>query len=87
MTRWMHRAACRDTDPNEFFTISETPTTPAERAQVERAKTVCRGCPVIAECLTWAVETGQHGVWGGMTAPERVEERRRRARRRLAVAS
>ena len=37
------------------------------------AKALCAACPVRAECLEFALETGQvHGIWGGLTAQERL---------------
>jgi hypothetical protein len=47
----------------------------AERGQREElatAKAICSSCPVVSQCLAWALETGQDaGVWGGLTADER----------------
>ena len=66
---WRHRAICRDEDPELFFPIGNTG--PA-LLQIEQAKMVCRRCPVIQECLTWALESGQDaGVWGGLSEDER----------------
>lgn len=74
---WRHRAACRDEDPELFFPIG---TSGPALLQVEQAKAVCRRCPVTAECLSWALETGQDaGVWGGMSEDERRLEKRRHA--------
>ncbi|WP_374213165.1 WhiB family transcriptional regulator [Streptomyces sp. G1] len=43
-----------------------------------RAKGICNGCPVKAECLDWALTAGEpYGVWGGMTAHDRRKLRRR----------
>ena len=76
-----HRAICRDEDPELFFPIGNTG--PA-LLQIADAKSVCRRCPVISECLTWALESGQdHGVWGGMSE----EERRALHRRKPGVGS
>ena len=72
---WRHRALCRDEDPELFFPIG---TTGPATTQVDTAKVVCRRCPVAAECLTWALETGQEaGVWGGTSEDERRALRRR----------
>ena len=63
------RAACRDCDPELFFPVGERG--PARR-QAAEAVLVCRRCLVTAECLAWALQTGQlEGVWGGHTATER----------------
>jgi WhiB family redox-sensing transcriptional regulator len=63
------RAACRDKDPLVFF--------PAEGSRAYAAKAICRTCPVINECLTYALEyEAEHpgsrwGVYGGTTPRER----------------
>jgi WhiB family transcriptional regulator, redox-sensing transcriptional regulator len=46
--------------------------------QTARAKAVCRRCPVMIQCRTWALTSGQAaGVWGGMSEDERRAMRRR----------
>ena len=36
------------------------------------ARTICAKCPVAAECLAYALETGQgDGMWGGLDPAER----------------
>jgi WhiB family redox-sensing transcriptional regulator len=77
---WRHRAACLEEDPELFFPIGSTG--PA-LVQIEEAKAVCRGCPVVGTCLAWALESGQDsGVWGGMSEDERRALKRRSARAR-----
>ncbi|MEJ7719800.1 MAG: WhiB family transcriptional regulator [Ilumatobacteraceae bacterium] len=65
---WTAHAACRDMDTALFF---------PERGEVtSTAKAVCSGCPVVAECLAYAMNTPErHGVWGGLS-----ERQRRRLR-------
>ena len=66
---WRHRASCLDEDPELFFPIG---TAGPAAVQVEEAKLVCRRCPVVADCLTWALESGQDsGVWGATSEDER----------------
>jgi WhiB family transcriptional regulator, redox-sensing transcriptional regulator len=75
---WLSGAACIGEDPELFFPIGSSP--PAA-AQTTRAKLVCRGCPVRAECLEWSLATYQDaGVWGGLDEEERREIRRARRR-------
>ncbi|MET9804664.1 WhiB family transcriptional regulator [Streptomyces sp. NPDC006368] len=75
---WRHRAACRDEDPDLFFPIGSTG---MALLQVEEARSVCRRCPVMERCGTWALENNQeHGVWGGLSEEERRQLKRRRAR-------
>jgi WhiB family redox-sensing transcriptional regulator len=75
---WRHHAACRDEDPELFFPVG---TSGPALLQITEAKTVCRRCPVNAECLNWALGSGQDaGVWGGMSEDERRALKRRNAR-------
>jgi WhiB family redox-sensing transcriptional regulator len=77
---WRHTAVCRDEDPELFFPVGNSG--PA-LAQIADAKLVCNRCPVVTECLTWALESGQDaGVWGGMSEDERRALKRRNARTR-----
>ncbi len=79
---WRDRAACLDEDPELFFPIGNTG--PALQ-QIEDAKAICRTCPVIDECLKFALENGQDaGVWGGLSEDERRALKRRKARARRA---
>ena len=81
---WRHRSACLDEDPELFFPIGNTG--PAI-LQIEEAKSVCRRCPVIERCLTWALESKQEaGVWGGLSEDERRALKRRNARARIRTA-
>ncbi|NDL60039.1 WhiB family transcriptional regulator [Phytoactinopolyspora mesophila] len=65
----MSWARCRKTDPEVFFPIGSVG--PA-LDQIDAAKRICAQCRVDAECLAYALETGQdHGVWGGTTPEER----------------
>ena len=77
---WRHNAICRDEDPELFFPVGNSG--PA-LAQIADAKLVCNRCPVIAECLSWALKSGQDaGVWGAMSEDERRALKRRNARTR-----
>ena len=72
---WRDSAACRDADPELFFPDADTR---SARAKVMTAKLMCRGCPVSATCLSWALDSGQEaGIWGGLTEDERRRLHRR----------
>ncbi len=72
ITDWTTRAACKGTDPDELF---------VQGAAQNRAKLICRGCPVRTECLADALDNGiEFGVWGGMTERERWRDLLERAR-------
>ena len=77
---WMDSAACRLTMPEVFF--------PLPGASARAAKDICLRCPVATTCLSYALDHestwGAHGVWGGLTAKERVWLRRRLNHRKAA---
>ncbi|MGH8904407.1 MAG: WhiB family transcriptional regulator [Egibacteraceae bacterium] len=75
---WRTKAACLDEDPELFFPVGVTG--PA-LDQIEQAKAVCQRCPVVDDCLEWALETNQQdGIWGGLSEDQRRTLRRRRGR-------
>lgn len=62
---WMARARCRDADPEAFFPR-------AKGDQPDDAFAICDMCPVVDECLEYALVTGQRdGVWGRTTHRQR----------------
>jgi WhiB family redox-sensing transcriptional regulator len=49
----------------------------AAQADNRMAKELCQKCPIINDCLTYALEAKEEwGVWGGMTYQERKRLRR-----------
>ena len=67
--RWRDQAACRDTDPEWFFPISESG---PSQLQTWAALQVCHACPVQWACLSWALQHSMNeGIWGGSTLGER----------------
>jgi WhiB family redox-sensing transcriptional regulator len=70
---WVALAACRDADPELFFSDGNGGGTAV-------ALRICAGCAVAEECLEWALTArAAFGVWGGTT-----EQDRRRLQRRSA---
>jgi WhiB family redox-sensing transcriptional regulator len=73
---WRASGACSRVDPELFFPVGENK---EAREQAETAKWICRRCPVVSQCLEWALETRQDvGVLGGKTEAERFAIHRRR---------
>ena len=69
---WWEDAACRTADANLFFT-PEGVTKEQRRAAERRAKLICLRCPVRQDCLEAAlVRDESYGVWGGLSARERM---------------
>ncbi len=70
---WMAAGACRSTPELEFVLLP--PGVSAER--LEELRNICRGCPVIQECLDYAIaDESLVGIWGGADERERREYRR-----------
>lgn len=71
---WRDEALCAEVGRDLFF--------PPKGITARPARKVCAGCGVRAECLEWAlsIDPGEdeHGVLGGLTAPERAVLRRQR---------
>ena len=57
---WVDQAVCTTVDPELFWV--------EDRHQAKKAQEICMKCPVIAECLAYALDTNQsQGIWGGLT--------------------
>jgi WhiB family transcriptional regulator, redox-sensing transcriptional regulator len=67
---WRVSGNCRTGDPDRLFVTG---------AKQRDARSICRGCPVLTQCLAHALdERIEFGVWGGMTERERRAMLRRR---------
>jgi len=81
---WQDSAACRGMESSLFF-APDGETRRPQRRRVQRAKAVCRACPVRAVCLDEALRVREpYGIWGGYTEEERKDLR---LPARLAVSS
>lgn len=77
MTGDAETAMCGQTDPELWF--------PEKGGSAREARRLCRSCPFLAACRSWALAhpaEAAHGVWGGLTARQRarVLAKQRRAR-------
>ena len=64
LSAWMAEGNCRLHPPATFF--------PSDGVGVDKARKICRGCPVATTCLEYALENRiDHGVWGGCSERER----------------
>jgi WhiB family redox-sensing transcriptional regulator len=61
---WQYEAACRFIDTALFAEVGKRQSR-GDEARVGRAMTICRGCPVRAECLEFGVTNRESGVYGG----------------------
>lgn len=66
---WFAEGICAQTDPDAFH--------PEKGGSCAAAKAVCNGdddrppCPVRGQCLAWALEHHERGIWGGTSERER----------------
>ena len=74
--KWWTKRACAGLGPDLFFA-------PERSAKTRKAVAICEGCPVRAECLTYAEDLEQDindldyitGVYGGKTPKDRKERK------------
>jgi WhiB family redox-sensing transcriptional regulator len=77
--------ACAQTDPEIFFpreTDMGFGAFSSKYENLEGAKKVCQTCPLIKDCLEYALKNHEIGVWGGTTEHERKLINKRNYRRR-----
>ena len=68
---WQDDALCKETDPEAFF--------PETMYAAKDAIAVCQRCPVVDQCLEYAIQNDEtSGVWGGVdfTTRGRTSEKR-----------
>lgn len=61
---WRARAKCRDHDPELWFP-SQVHNKKSRREASLTARFICHSCPVRADCLAWAIETGEKWAIAG----------------------
>ena len=84
---WQLRAACRGLD-GDVFVHPDRERGPARAARENKAKQICRTCPVLQQCRRHALAVREPcGVWGGLSKPERDALLDRGQRPPLRVAS
>ncbi len=68
---WQLRGSCRD-HPAEVFFPDEVRGRELRRRE-DKAKGICRECPVLAQCRQHALASPEpYGIWGATTARERA---------------
>lgn len=69
---WQLQGACRG-ENSEVFYHPDGERGRSRQLRENRAKAICRNCPVIEACRAHALECNEpFGVWGGMTEAERA---------------
>ena len=67
---WLDSAACLGKGSELFF--ADSVNTKESKKLIAQAKAICDKCPVVAECLQYAINNDEgFGVWGSFSAKER----------------
>ena len=67
---WQLRGKCKDEPLEVFYPEARGRTL---RSREERAKRICRECPVLDACRDYALRAPEaYGIWGALTPRERV---------------
>lgn len=76
-------AACVGDEPELWFPNTNV----GERGSAWVApREVCAGCPIVADCLEYALVEGvEFGMWGGKSERERAQLRKKRAKKRPPI--
>lgn len=74
---WMARAACGG--QTEVFFPPHGEQADARAVREVEASAICRRCPVILDCRTYARRHREQGYWGGENDEQRLHHRRRPA--------
>jgi len=65
---WQSDGACRTAPDAAIFFPS-----PGDTEALRAAKAMCGGCPVVQECLEYALGNNErYGIWGGKSTRERL---------------
>jgi WhiB family redox-sensing transcriptional regulator len=81
---WREQGACAKEDPDLHFPEG---TTGRHLLQAEKAKAMCRRCPVMETCGAWALATREpYGIFGGLDENERRAILRTAQRRSVSPA-
>ena len=71
---WQLKAACRGPQAAVFFPPSTFERKDEKIERENRAKDICRTCPVKNPCLDYSVRIREpHGIWGGLNEAERKQ--------------
>ena len=60
---WRDLALCAEESPEIFFPVFGDPAI--------EARVLCANCPVRLECLQYATEADEYGIWGGLNREQR----------------
>jgi len=65
-------AECKGSVYTDLFYTVEEQRSILQYEYINALRSICARCPIWAECLSYAIQNEQYGVWGGMTSMERT---------------
>lgn len=69
-TNWLDQASCFGQDTEMFY--ADTVFSAENKKIIAKAKMFCKTCPVVADCLQYAINNQERfGVWGSFSTKER----------------
>ena len=69
---WRDSASCRRENATVFFPPSHYEMKPEKDEREDKARSLCRACPVQQACLEYSLTVQEpHGIWGGLSELER----------------
>lgn len=74
---WMLRGLCAEEAKADLSVAELFFPDPGGKTDAFEAKELCSRCTVQVDCLRFAMSTAVDGIWGGTTARERQEMRRK----------
>lgn len=74
---WRGRGLCVGENPDAFF--------PSRNDPGSAARKVCAACTVKDDCLGYALDADEFGIWGGLDQIERRNLKRRQHRKKTAA--
>ena len=77
---WKQKAQCwgKTTSPSTDYWYPDDDD-PNRIHNIKIAKSYCKLCPVMSECLDYALSNDEeYGIWGGMTPRERRKHKRKK---------
>ena len=72
---WMRDANCAGTKTPDWWFPEKGGNTAVK--ETVRALAICEACAVKPECLAFALEGKEYGIWGGLTEQERKPRKKR----------
>lgn len=75
--RFFENPGCAEVGGNFWFPEKSDGIT--NTIEMKLAISICKKCPHQSECAEWGIKKEVHGIWGGLTEPDRRRVRKNRS--------